>query len=94
MQSWLSCIARQQVEANVIVYNAGINALGKGKQWKLGLGLMTAMGQQGCSTNTITCNALLSACERSSAWNAALRALDLQPGWPGKGATTGKHFWE
>ena len=59
----------------MIVYNAAINAVGKGKQWKFGLWLLSSMRQQGCSPNTISRNAILSACEKTACWKTALGAL-------------------
>ena len=66
---------RQGLEANVIVYNAAINAVGKGKQWKSGLWLLSSMGQQAIPPNIISCNALLSACEKTARWTTALMSL-------------------
>eukprot|EP00435_Cladocopium_sp_Y103_P032347 s385_g8.t1 len=73
--SILDGLKEQGLEANVIVYNAAINAVGKGKQWKFGLWLLSSMKQQGCSPNTISRNAILSACEKTACWKTALTAL-------------------
>ena len=43
MEIQLSQLLRQSLEANVIVYNAALNALGKGKQWKLAMNLLSSM---------------------------------------------------
>ena len=71
----VECFLRQRLEANVIVYNAAINALGKGKRWTFALRLLGHMAQEALEANTISCNAVLSGCERSACWQQALLNL-------------------
>ncbi|CAK9113167.1 unnamed protein product [Durusdinium trenchii] len=71
----LSELQERELEPNVILFNAAINAFGKSKKWPSSLWLLGHMAQETCEVNTISRNGFLSACERAACWQRACMTL-------------------
>ncbi|CAK0817015.1 unnamed protein product [Prorocentrum cordatum] len=64
-----------KLEPDVISYNAGISACGKGEQWQRALALLSEMWEAKVEPNVISYSAGASACETGEQWQRALALL-------------------
>jgi len=64
------------VVPDIIIYNALISAIEKGRQPEVALELFEATQRQGAVWNVITYNALISACEKGKQLERALELFE------------------
>ena len=72
----LGKIWQDNLQPNVITYNALISACGKGRMVEVALQLFDDMRQHGVQPDVITYNALISACGNGRMTERALQFLD------------------
>ena len=67
----------QDVEANVVSFNAAISACEKRGEWQMARNLMNVLDQRGIEADGITLNASISSCEKGTQWPSAVLLLEL-----------------
>ncbi|CAL1141905.1 unnamed protein product [Cladocopium goreaui] len=68
-------IREQQLQGNLVAYNAAISSCEKASQWTWALHLQQEAAAESLHPNVITCSAAVSACEKAAEWEPALSLL-------------------
>ncbi|CAL1155301.1 unnamed protein product [Cladocopium goreaui] len=71
---------RQEVEANVFHYSAGIHTCEKANEWQTAILLLQQMLDHRIAPDAVVCNATMSVLEKSSQWHTALDLM-VQLAW-------------
>lgn len=74
--SLLEALKTEQLEADLIVYNAVMSACSRASAWKPALALLESLDMESLQSDLITYSVCISACSKADEWRNALQLLE------------------